>query len=235
MCVATLQGRTMPQDQAQDKEDEREETPEERALAALRNRMARPQPKAADEAGGAAENAAEESGAGTAPGFVGMLAKRQLDGGPAGGGIEGEAARRSRYPLRMAREVVPPLGIEQPAVAAMAENKPVEMPPETPAVRWWYKVAIPAAWLLTVVLLAIGAWAVGALIYMARHNGNSTPPIMVPADVHYPLIAWRLNAGPLGDYTAASRMMAWMMLLCLPVAGLLVMVAGMLRRRMPGR
>jgi hypothetical protein len=217
----------MAQDDAHN-QDDREETPEERALAALRSGMARPQPKAPGEPAG---NPSEESGvgSGSATGFVGMLAKRQLDGELTGSGIGDEAGRRSRYPLRMAREVVPPLGIEQPEVNT--ESPSVESPP----VRWWYGAAIWVAWLLAILLVVIGAWAVGALIYMARHNGNSTPPIMEPSDVHYPLIAWRLNAGPLGDYTAASRIMAWMMLLCLPVAGLLLVIAGMLRRRMAGK
>ena len=67
---------------------------------------------------------------------------------------------------------------------------------------------------------------------MHQHNGNSNPPIMVPKDVTYPLIAWRYDAGPLGDYTAASRMMARAMLLCWPVAGLVLGVAWMLRKKL---
>src|SRR4051794_27136428 len=101
----------MPQDPPL--EHSHEETPEERALSALRSRMARPQPKAPGEP----LDDAEESGvsAGSATGFVGMLAKRQLDGEPStASGIEAEAERRSRYSLQMAREVVPPVGIEQP-------------------------------------------------------------------------------------------------------------------------
>jgi apolipoprotein N-acyltransferase len=49
--------------------------------------------------------------------------------------------------------------------------------------------------------------------------------------VHYPLITWRLDIGTMGGYTPASRVMAWGMLLCLPVAVLLVVMARMLRQR----
>ena len=82
-----------------------------------------------------------------------MLAKRQLDGDSVAGmelnALEGEAAKRSRYPLEMAREVVPPVGIEQP-------------PPAPPPAQWLYRVALPVAWGLVVLLVIIGGWAVGA-------------------------------------------------------------------------
>jgi hypothetical protein len=197
-----------------------EETPEERALSALRSRMARPQPKAPGEP----IESAEESGvgSGSATGFVGMLAKRQLDGeGSTAGGLEGESERRSRYPLQMAREI-PPQG-EAPPVPPTAPAAPAS---------WWYRASVPAAWVMAILLLGIGTWAVGALIYMHQHSPQSASPIMVPTDVRYPLLAWRFNAGPLGDFTATSRMMARTMLLCVPVSFLLMAVAVMLRRRM---
>lgn len=198
--------------------DEPEETPEERALSALRNRMARPQPKAQGEP----IDLREESGvgSGSATGFVGMLAKRQLDGeASTAGGIEAESERRARYPLQMAREI--------PAQAAPSDAPPAPVP----SIPWWYRAAVPAAWLMAILLLAIGLWAVGALIYMHLHSAQSASPIMVPTDVRYPLLSWRPNAGPLGDFTATSRMMARTMLLCVPVSFLLMLVAVMLRRR----
>ncbi|HVT80274.1 MAG TPA: hypothetical protein VHM90_06410 [Phycisphaerae bacterium] len=223
-------------------EPPQDETPEERALSALRSRMARPQPKAA---GDPQEDAAEESGvgSGSATGFVGMLAKRQLDGDSVAGvevtGLEGEAARRARYPLQMAKEVVPPVGIEVPPAAtgigeggaAARGQGGVRGAGSAGGAPWLYRLALPVSWALAMILVVIGAWAVGALVYMQQHNAQSHPPIMVPKDVHYPLIAWRFDAGPLGDYTPASKLMARAMMLCLPVAVLLVVVAGMVRKR----
>ena len=53
-----------------------------------------------------------------------------------------------------------------------------------------------------------------------------------PHDVHYPLIRWTLPTGSaVGTYTQASRIMAWSMLLCFPVALMLVIMSRMIRRR----
>ena len=93
--------------------------------------------------------------------------------------------------------------------------------------RYWVLVPMTFA-VLAVVLLAIGCWAGGAMMYMAQ----VTP--MEPEEVHYPLIAWSLDVGTIGGYTQASRLMAQSMLAGFPVGlGLLVM-AEMLRRRRRG-
>ncbi len=148
-------------------------------------------------------------GSGSATGFVSMLAKRQFDADVLAATPGDEAARRDR--LQMAREVAP-------------EAAPKPAAPAVPAVPGWYKVAFWMSLVLAVLLLGIGVWAMGALVYML----NVAP--MMPQEVHYPLISWRY-----GGYTGASRFMAWVMLLCVPVAGLLVVMAGMLRARMKGR
>jgi len=175
---------------------------------------ATPQPK--PQHGGVPVDSEDSVGSGSATGFVSMLAKRQFDADALAATPGDEAARRDR--LHMAREVTPPAA--EPAAPAEPVATPVPA-----AVPGWYKVALPVALILAALLLGIGVWAIGALIYMH----NVVP--MVPRDVHYPLIAWRLNVGPMGGYTAASRVMAWAMLSCVPVAVLLVVMAWMLRQR----
>jgi hypothetical protein len=142
-----------------------------------------------------------------------MLAKRQFDGDALAAASD---ARRSKEQLHMAREIQP--------TAPAPPAAPTPLPQPTP-IPGWYRAAFPMALVLAVLLLCIGIWAVGALIYMHKVEPLSA------RQVHYPLIAWSLNAGPQGGYTAASRNMAWAMLLCLPVAVMLVLMAVMLRRR----
>ena len=67
----------------------------------------------------------------------------------------------------------------------------------------WYHGAVPVMYTLGSILILIGLWAVGALIYMAV----KTPA--EPGDVVYPLISWAFNPdGDGGAYTAGSKMMA---------------------------
>jgi hypothetical protein len=174
-------------------------------------KLAKPQPKPRH--GPRPPDAEGAVGSGSATGFVSMLAKRQFDADVLSATLADEAARRDR--LHMAREVAAPA----PAAPAPA---PAVLPPAVPR---WYRMARPVALVLAGLLLAIGLWAVGALFYMqlvAPHAAR---------DVYYPLISWRLEAGPAGDYTRASRVMAWAMLLCLPVSALLVVLAKLLRER----
>ena len=172
---------------------------------------ATPQPK--PQHGGVPAESEDAVGSGSATGFVSMLAKRQFDADALAATPGDEAARRDR--LQMAREVTPP-------AAAPAEPAAAPLPAAVPG---WYKVALPVSLILAALLLGIGIWAIGALIYM--HNVMP----LAPRDVHYPLISWRLEIGTMGGYTAASHFMAWAMLLCVPVAVLLVVMAWMLRQR----
>jgi hypothetical protein len=160
-------------------------------------------------------------GSGSATGFVSMLAKRQFDIDALAATPSDEAARRER--LHMAREITP--GGGQPATDESETTTPGPGA-DTPR---WYAIAVPISRVLALLLLVIGAWAVGALIYM-----HQVSPLAAK-DVHYPLIAWRFDVGPLGGYTPASRFMAWTMLLCLPVAALLLVMASLLRQRIKGR
>jgi multisubunit Na+/H+ antiporter MnhG subunit len=139
-----------------------------------------------------------------------MLAKRQFDPDALAATASDEAARRER--LQTARLVNPG---RQPAggiIGAAAE----------PASPRWHRAALLTAVGMAILLLVIGLWAVGAIIYM--HNVSP----LAPNDVHYPLISWNLEAGPMGDYTSASVFIAWTMLLCLPVAAMLLAMAYLL-------
>jgi len=219
------------------------------ALSALQ-RLAKPQPRATAGDGENSPEAEDVGGPGSASGFVGMLAKRQI-GEADFHAIEGKSPDEARavppakYPLQMAREVLPeksgsqnapgaPLpeaSSEEPAeeenltqavAAAGAAVRPRKAAAEIPA---RYRMMVPLTIALAALLLAIGCWAAGAVMYMK----NVTPQFA--EEVHYPLIAWSLDVGNMGGYTQGSQMMAWSMLACLPVAlGLLVM-AEMVRRR----
>ena len=219
-----------------------------RALSALQ-RLAKPQPRATGENSSEAE---EVGGPGSASGFVGMLAKRQI-GEAEFHAIEGKTPAEARavppakYPLQMAREVLP----EQSGPPAEPSVEPQPTPPqaEAPAddahlaeavtvagaalrrrtaagkLPLRYRVFVPVMLALSAVLLAIGCWAGGAVAYME----NVTPQF--PEEVHYPLIAWSLDVGTMGGYTQGSRIMAWAMLACLPVAFGLMVLAETVRRR----
>ena len=147
------------------------------------------------------------AGSGSATGFVSMLARQQFPES-----LE-SVARRSKDQLRMAREIQPVPSPDAPAA------------PTTGRVPHWYGPAAAAAATLAAVLTLIGIWAVGALIYMHQVSPLSA------RQVRYPFVRWSLDAGPMGGYTPTSRMMAGAMLLCIPVAALLVLMAILLRRQ----
>jgi hypothetical protein len=143
-----------------------------------------------------------------------MLAKRQLDNDSLAA-TPGDA-RRARENLPMAREVRPPA--EENASSAPAKSQA--------RIPLWHRFMFVLTWGLALSLVGVGTWAVGALLYM--HNVS---PI-APHDVHYPMIRWKLEGGgSVGGYTQASRIMAWSMLLCFPVAIMLVIMSRMIRRR----
>jgi hypothetical protein len=79
------------------------------------------------------------------------------------------------------------------------------------------------------VLLVIGLWAAGALVYMGVTRPESAEA------VHYPLVRWSLDVGDMGGYTNGSRVMAWSMLACLPVGLAFVGMGLYVRRRAGGR
>jgi hypothetical protein len=74
-------------------------------------------------------------------------------------------------------------------------------------------------------LMGIGGWAVGAMIYMARVD-----PI-APEDVRYPLLRWSDEVGTSGGYSPESRLMAMTMLACIPLALVMIVLAIVLRRQ----
>jgi hypothetical protein len=144
----------------------------------------------------------------SASGFVGMLAKGQGSGDThiAMPASSPNASSRSRYALKMAREIPPPAPASTPAERLTVPAR--RGPAGRPANRRLLARIIAA---LAVMLLLIGLWAAGALVYMATVH-----PI-ASEDVHYPLIRWSLDVGNMGGYTSASRLMGWSMLLGLPV------------------
>jgi hypothetical protein len=75
-------------------------------------------------------------------------------------------------------------------------------------------------------LILIGLWAVGALIYMATKSPAA------PNEVGYPLIAWAYNPEETGGaYTQNSKLMAAAMLVCLPVSFALGIMGGMMQKQ----
>ena len=92
----------------------------------------------------------------------------------------------------------------------------------------WFRFAMPMLFVGACVLLGIGGWACGAVIYMQR----VTP--MAPEDVQYPLLRWSDEVGTSGGYSPESRMMAMAMLGCIPLAVIMVVMGIMLRRQLRG-
>ncbi len=202
----------------------------DRALAAL-ERMGKPQPKPAGSPSGPASDSAADlsAGSGSATGFARTLAHDSFGAG----GILAPASPDPADPpsrlIPMAREITPPAeplpAVLPGSILAPTHDFPLSTSgapaPAPPASR----VVIALMSLFSLLLIAIGAWAAGALIYMAR----STP--FGPSDVHYPLLSWTYDAGPAGDFTAATRTMAWTMLLCLPVAAVILAITIKIARR----
>jgi hypothetical protein len=198
---------------------------DEAALSALK-RMARPQPKPFDApgtggtggaggAGGAGTSQDMPLSAGSATGFVGSLAK------PAGEPLPGDSMAGAKPPIEMAKEVVPrrpasPLAAiakaaEEVKAVQPAGDSPVNVPRGSAGMAY-------AMMVIAVVLLIIGSWAVGALMYM-----RSFQPLS-PRDVAYPLISWQIDMEKGGSYARTSVAMAWAMLLCLPVSVILLVM-----------
>jgi hypothetical protein len=169
-----------------------------------------------------------------ASGFVGMLAKGQLEDKDGSRVLPpvAESSRRAKYKLPMAKEIAPPgQNAGNTANEAADAEQPVEPASQSDQraqqnVPRWYKPALPMLFVLAVVLAIIGVWAVGAIAYMQ----NTTP--LASTDVHYPLIRWSLDAGDRGNYTESSRLIAWVMLICLPVSAVFLALALMTRKRL---
>lgn len=205
----------------------------DRALAALQ-RMAKPQPKPQepdelDPRSTGGQNplpGGGEGGEGSATGFVGMLAKRQLDSGGSRGPGSGVTGSARGAPLPMAREIRGESEEADPVPAEPSGRKSSRKPASLPA---WSRTIFPMAMVLALLLLAIGLWALGAVIYMV----NTAPDLA--SDVHYPLISWSTDVGLTGGYTHASLWVARGMLLCLPVAIMLAIMGFIWKKRLARR
>jgi hypothetical protein len=116
------------------------------------------------------------------------------------------------------------------ARAEKTQGHPGRVPHRTAPVRRtlprWYRVAAPLLFVLGGILMVIGLWAVGAMLYMNR----ITP--MGPEDVKYPLLRWSDDVGTSGGYAPESRTMALAMLVCIPLAMLMAGMVVLLRRQM---
>jgi hypothetical protein len=159
-----------------------------------------------------------------ASGFVGMLAKEGAGSAPDAGGSSGAPIPRGRTDeIRMAREIeVAP----RPA--------PAFTPPPTTVVRrkvaakvpGWYHIAVPVMYTLGALLFLIGVWALGAVVYMLVHT---------PKDLHdigYPWISGIMDLDTeVVTYASASKIMAGAMLVCLPVALAMAVMANIMRKR----
>ena len=88
----------------------------------------------------------------------------------------------------------------------------------------WTRFAGPLLVMTIVVLLAIGGWAIGAVIYV--HNVD---PI-APEDVRYPLLRWSDDVGTSGGYSPESRLIPLAMLGAFPLAILLLLILMYLRK-----
>lgn len=186
-----------------------------RAHRAL-ERMGKPQPKPAGAAPPPDEvRGRPGGGSGSATGFVGTLAQDALDAAE-GKNPSGET-RSGRLNLPMAREIKPqpkaPAGIAAPAAPKAGDGKKVEDGGRGMGVGGGLMLVLAG------LLVVIGAWAAGALWYMAQVTPGA------PSQVWYPFVRWNYDAGPTGGYAAETRRMAWTLLMCLPVAGMLVGIA----------
>jgi len=148
---------------------------------------------------------------------VGMLAEQGKEGvldAGTGGTIAqngGNVAPDCREP-HMAKEV-------EPAAVVKKVVKVVKVP-------GWYHAAVPVMYTLGVMLILIGLWAIGALIFMA---------VKAPDDmgrVGYWLLAATENmvTGEY-EYTKGSYLMAGVMLVSLPVALAMGMMAGIMQQQ----
>lgn len=92
----------------------------------------------------------------------------------------------------------------------------------------WYSIAVPVLFGLGGILMVIGGWAIGAVVYMNR----VTP--QVAEDINYPLLRFSTDVpgSDIGGYDPQSRMVAMAMLACIPVALLMGGMVIFLRHHM---
>ena len=89
----------------------------------------------------------------------------------------------------------------------------------------WTRFATPLLAGTIVLLLTIGGWGLGAVVYM-----HSVDPI-APEDVRYPLLRWSDDVGTSGGYSTESRIMPLAMLGAFPLAALLLLILIYLRKQ----
>jgi hypothetical protein len=89
----------------------------------------------------------------------------------------------------------------------------------------WYRVVVPLLFALGGVLMVIGLWAAGAMMYMRTVTPTAAE------DVKYPLLQWSDEAGSAGGYSHESQVMAMTMLACIPLAMVMGAIVIVLRRQ----
>jgi len=89
----------------------------------------------------------------------------------------------------------------------------------------WYRVVTPLLFALGGVLMVIGLWAVGAMMYM-----KTVTPVAAE-DVKYPLLQWSDEAGSAGGYSHESQVIAMAMLACIPLAAVMGAIVIVLQRQ----
>ena len=165
-----------------------------------------------------------------ASGFVGMLAEQgknaQLDASQTATSAAngGDAAADKIHIAKEIGTVPPPHAPAAGQAAGGGMGGGVRTVRKGRPAPGWYHAAVPVMYTLGALLILIGLWAVGALIFMAVKEPDEMRPV-------YWLLATDQN---LEDgafhYTKGSWMMAWTMLLCLPVSLVLGMMAGIMQR-----
>jgi hypothetical protein len=93
-----------------------------------------------------------------------------------------------------------------------------------PKLPGWTRFSTPLLLITILLLLTIGGWALGAVIYE-----HSVDPI-APEDIRYPLLRWSDDVGTSGGYSPESRMMPLAMLGAFPLAILLLLILLYLRK-----
>jgi len=154
-----------------------------------------------------------------ASGFVGMLAEQGKEGGldasqsPPATANGGDSADK----IHIAKEIGAVPSVVGGGVRTVRKGRPVPN---------WYHAAVPVMYTLGVMLILIGLWAIGALIFMA---------IKAPDDMGragYWLLSTTEDVVT-GEYTytKGSYLMAGVMLVSLPVALAMGMMAGIMQQQ----
>ena len=233
--------------------NENQEKPahDDNALAALHGLGGAQEPEAEE---GHEETEHEEvNSSPAASGFVGMLAKGNPPSDePATNGVRAGYPQQNRptpkpmndagQPLsganvrptrtdeiRMAKEIIMPAK-EGPAAEAGEAGGAVAAPAvavkkgtrgrKVPA---WYPIAVPVMFTMCSILTMISFWALGAVIYMMTAHPDAVS--------RYPLISWDEYLGDNGGFTTGSKLMAGVMLVCLPVGIILAVMAIIMQRQ----